>query len=102
MADLPADDILSIHELEGVKPVGDLHLEIRITARTRISRRGLASFEWEMNSDMLEESLEKIDPLCSDRDPCHQYFDCHPSDDAVIMMSVGEYDELWWDRLATQ
>lgn len=102
MAELSIDDRLSIHELDGVKAVRDTSLEIRITQRDRITRRCLSSFEWEMTTDTLDASLKKVDPLLSDRHPCHQYYVCHPADDAVIMMSVGEYSDLWWDRVATQ
>ena len=46
------------------------------------------------------DAAEKIDVLVRSPKPCHQYFTCHPADDAVILMSRDEYDDEWWQCAA--
>lgn len=96
---LAPDAALAIHELEGVTSVRGTTLTVRLSRRERITRCGPAGFEWEMTLDAFEESLAKIASLSTQCHACHQYFDCHPADDAVVMMAVGEYDAAWWGRV---
>ena len=95
LAALSPDDAVAVHDLKGVNSLHGTTLDIRLSSRDRITRAVASSFEWELTADALEESLDKIESLSSQG---HQYFDCHPSDDAVIMMSVGEYDDSWWEH----
>jgi len=99
---LSPDTPLAINDLEGIQSVSGTALRVRQSARNGITRLSATDFEWETTPDALDESLELIAPLAASRDAGHQYFEFHPADDAVIMMSVGEYDDGWWQRQVIQ
>lgn len=52
-------------------------------------------FLWTMQSNTLSDVLKKIDTLRVSIQGGHQYFEC---DEHTIMMSLGEYEDSWWEQ----
>lgn len=99
---LSTDEAINLSEHFDVRSVDDIAPQIRFGSQDRIARRGGAGFVWELTRDALAEAVDKVDELSRTDGGGHQYFSESCADDAVIMISIGEYDSTWWSRASTQ
>ncbi len=103
-------DILRSLEDANAEPVG-LHLlqiaqargGVELTAypvdrELGVRRIGPAScFDWHHSEKGWIESAEKIG-VVAQGSGCHCYLGATAASDAVVMVSKGEYDDVWWER----
>ncbi len=70
---------------EGLRGVGQ--------GLNRIASQTGEEFEWCLTADDWENFAELLGPLADSRDPGHQYLNACPHDDAIVVVSKGEYGE---------
>lgn len=51
------------------------------------------SFEWAYASDDWGNIADLLDPLIASDAPCHQYLTTYPYEDAIVVVSKGEYTD---------
>jgi hypothetical protein len=86
---------LPIHEFAAVSADQPARLFVVRSPRT-CGGVGDASFTWICPPLEVEDILGKLAAL-GERESGHQYFDL-PGSDVQLIVSVGEYDALWWSR----
>jgi hypothetical protein len=50
-------------------------------------------FEWRRTAEGWDYLAELIDSMCTSRSPGHQYLTAYPRDDAIVVVSRGEYSD---------
>jgi hypothetical protein len=95
LSEAPAES-LAIHEIAQVSRKHSVRLFV--TARQPISSNTASSiYYWVLPEPARIAAVEMLVPLTKGS-ACHQYFDLAP-DSASLVVSVGEYDAKWWQRI---
>lgn len=98
----PAAELLRIHELPYVEARGALQLTAFPVDRELGVRRRHADwpcFTWRHSEEGWLEAAEKIEAVALGRGG-HAWLECIGVEDAVVMVSSGEYGVEWWRRHA--
>jgi len=101
-----------LHAIPFIKAFGD----IRVTAAHRRSQlkdmgnifegiRRIPSaigdeFQWQQTSEGWEHVVELLDSLADSHEPAHQYLSDCPADEAIFVVSTGEYGDEVLEGLA--
>lgn len=96
---------IEIHKLPFVKTFGDLCLvaqhtgsvlqqpEGKIQGLRRKPNSHRLEFEWKRTNEGWDYLAELIDDLVKSPIPCHQYLTAYPREDAILVVSKGEYGD---------
>lgn len=95
---------IEIHRIPFCKCYGDVQLTaLPVTKELGIRRRpeSTAYFSWQHSEEGWLEAAEKIDELVLQQ--CgHQFLECVGAEDATVIVSLGEYDDGWWEQHGTR
>lgn len=104
LCDLEGSDnqSVTIHEL----PFATSHGHVELTAYPAGDREGLIRagnsscqrFDWFRRKEGWIEAAEKIQAVADSTRAGHVYLDSLGRDDAIVIVSKAEYDEVWWMR----
>jgi len=90
-------EAVSLHRLPFIHAYGGLHLSACPAGDDGVRRIGASSsFKWHHSQEGWLESAEKIEVVAHEDRPGHNYLGATAAEDAVIMVSKGEYDRAWW------
>jgi len=99
----PGSQPVELHSL----PYWFSYNHVKITAYPSSHERGirnlapgLAHFSWEHSEEGWLEAAEKIEGLIKGRGVGHQWLSSIGFEDAVVMVSIGEYNDQWWKEHA--
>jgi len=59
----------------------------------RIPQEAGPVFEWRHHAEGWDDLAELIDPVVKTRKACHQYLDRYAHEDAIVVLSRGEYGD---------
>lgn len=59
----------------------------------RVRGTSVPEFEWRRTAEGWDYLAQLIDALVTRADPGHQYLTSYPSEDAIVVVSKGEYDD---------
>jgi len=99
--DNPAAELLRIHALPYMEVRGRVELTAFPVDRELGVRRRHADwlcFTWRHSEEGWLEAAEKIEAVALGRGG-HAWLECIGVEDAVVMVSQGEYGSEWWDRM---
>ncbi|HPD28841.1 MAG TPA: hypothetical protein PLL20_02520 [Phycisphaerae bacterium] len=99
----PASQPIPIHALPFVTAQGGLQLTAHpvgqdLVLRLRENAGGLLCFDWQYSEDGWLEVVEKIEHLATSGKAGHNWMNGDYADDAVVMVSRGEYDDCRWEN----
>jgi hypothetical protein len=95
----PKTPIVHIHRLSFVTPVGDITLSAFPVGKEYGIRRVnklQPHFTWELSEEGWLEAGEKILNVANSNDG-HAWIESQGANDAVILVSLGEYGPQWWE-----
>lgn len=88
---------IDFHALPFVYPSDGIQLRMCSLVGGRIGLRRIdnsqLSFQWSHSNEEWDHMAELLDGLIRSVRPGHQYFTVHPADDALLVVSKGEYDD---------
>lgn len=97
--------VVELHSQPFVVPFGEVRLTLTNTGtffpRSHDAKCGIrrvqdakrVEFTWGRTSEGWDYLAELIDPIVNDRSPGHQYLTSYPSEDAIVVLSKGEYGD---------
>lgn len=94
----PNAPILHIHRLAFVTPVGNIALSAYPVGKEYGIRRVnkfQPHFTWELSEEGWLEAGEKILDVANSSEG-HAWIESQGADDAVLLVSLGEYGQQWW------
>lgn len=96
---LPTQDCIQIDADPRFKPVSNEGLNIRLTPVAEGMRHQASSqsnfFEWRLSASQALHFAEQVRGVIDADQPCHDYLDTETLDEAVVVVSKGEYPESW-------
>ena len=90
---------LSLADQPLFRPVNRISVVIARTSERlglRRRRRGRsATFRWAMDEELTRRFADLIEAVARSTEPSHHYLDAPDGDDALVIVSKGEYDETF-------
>ena len=98
LADSPSGTTISLHNQDFVQAAAALDLEVTSAGAHRL-RQTSDGWTWRCPAVIWHDHPDRIAPSDGrSMGGWHQYFDQHPADDAVVVLSIDEYPQRFADR----
>ena len=87
-----------LNEENGINPIRGIRIRLEISVRAsgmlRASGAAAPDFTWCITATQADKFADLVESLAKSQKPGHHYLDCEARDDIVVVVSMGEYDDL--------